>query len=38
MDRFEYMKMAVELILAKFMDKYNLNQKVRNGFVYMPIE
>ena len=38
MDRFEYLKMAVELIPAQFMKKYNLHSKIKNGFVYMQIE
>ena len=37
MDRFEYMKMAVELIPTKFMETYNLHTKIKNGFIYMQI-
>ena len=38
MDRVEYMKIPVKLILQEFMDTYNLHDKIQNGFIYMQIK
>ena len=38
MDRFEYMRMPVDLIPDEFMEAYDLHGKVKNGFAYMQIE
>ena len=38
MDRYEYMKMPVDLIPDNVMDLYNLHNKVKNRFVYMQIQ
>ena len=38
MDRFEYMKIPVKLIQQKFMDAWNLHDKIRNGFIYIHIK
>ena len=37
LDRYEYMKMPVDLIPDNIMDLYNFHNKVKNGFVYMQI-
>ena len=37
MERKEYLRIAVELISQAFMDKYNLNSKIKNGYVYCEI-
>jgi hypothetical protein len=38
MDRFEYMRIPVELIPEEFVLAYNLHQKVKNGHIFMQIE
>ena len=38
LDRYEYIKMTVDLIPDNIMDLYNLHNKVKNGFVYMQIQ
>ena len=38
LDRYEYMKMPVDLIPDNIMNLYNLHNKVKNGFVYMQIQ
>ena len=38
LDRYEYMKMPVDLIPPNIMNLYNLHDKVKNGFVYMKIQ
>ena len=38
LDRYEYMKMLVDLIPENIMNLYNLHNKVKNGFVYMQIQ
>ena len=37
MERREYMRIRVELVPTAFMDKYNLHDKVKNGYIYMEI-
>ena len=37
LDRPEYMKMAIDLIPPEFQEAYNLQEKVKNGYVYMEI-
>ena len=37
LDRFEYMKMPINLIPDEVIQFYNLQSKVKNGFVYMEI-
>lgn len=38
MNRFEYMKIPFKLIPQEFMDVYNIQDKIKNGFVYIQIE
>ena len=38
LDRFEYMRIPIEIIPTEFEILYNLKNKVKNGFVYMQIE
>ena len=37
MDRYEYMRMPIDLIPQEVIDHYDLLPKVKNGFVYMEI-
>jgi hypothetical protein len=37
MERFEYMRMPIRLIPPDFLDKYELHDKIYNGFLYMEI-
>ena len=37
LDRYEYMRMPINLIPQEFIDLYDLSSKVKNGFVYMEI-
>eukprot|EP00956_Cyclotella_meneghiniana_P005705 scaffold7330_cov24-Cyclotella_meneghiniana.AAC.1 len=37
MDRYEYMRMPIKIIPQHIIDQYNLNDKVKNGYVYMEI-
>ena len=37
MDRHEYMRMPINLIPDKIIQQYALNEKCKNGFVYMEI-
>ena len=37
LDRYEYMRMPIELIPQEIIDHYDLLPKVKNGFVYMEI-
>ena len=37
LDRFEYMRMHIDLIPPEFADAYNLHDKVKDGYVYMEI-
>ena len=37
MERKEYLRIAVELIPQEFMESYNLQDKVKNGYVYYEI-
>ena len=37
LDRYEYMRMPINLIPQEFIDLYNLAPKVKNRFVYMEI-
>ena len=37
MDRFEYMKMPIDIFPQATIDQYNLMQHVKNGFVYLEI-
>ena len=37
LDRPEYMRMAIKLILQAIIDQYDLMPKVLNGYVYMEI-
>jgi hypothetical protein len=37
LDRFEYMRMPVALIPDEIIQYYNLQSKIKNGFVYMEI-
>ena len=34
MERYEYLRIAVDLISQEFMDVYGLHDKVKNGYVY----
>jgi len=38
LDRFEYMKMKISIFPQEFIDAYNLQDKVINGYVYMEIQ
>ena len=38
MDRFEYMRMPIELIPEKIMKQYKLSEKIKNGYIYIQIE
>ena len=38
MDRFEYMKMPMNIIPLAFKQQYTLEEIAKNGFVYMQIE
>ena len=38
MDRYEYMRMPMELIPEKIIELYGLREKCKNGYVYMQIE
>ena len=38
MDRFKYIRLPMQLIPETFSKKYNLHDKLKNGFVYMKIE
>ena len=38
MDRFEYMRIPIDLIPEEFIKKYNLLPLVKNGYVYTQIE
>ena len=37
LDRFEYMKMSMDLIPDEFADAYGLHEKAKDGYVYMEI-
>ena len=37
LDRYEYMRMPIELIPQEIIDHYDLLPKVKNGLVYMEI-
>ena len=37
LDHAEYMRMKIELIPHIFINKYDLNTKVKDGYVYMKI-
>jgi hypothetical protein len=37
MDRYEYMRMDINLIPDEFIEQYELRNKVKNGYVYMEI-
>ena len=37
MDRFEYMKMPIDIFPQATIDQYNLMQHIKNGFVYLEI-
>ena len=37
LDRAEYMRMKIDLIPQEFIDEYDLNTKVKDGYVYMKI-
>ena len=37
-DRFEYMKMPLDLFPRTTVDQFNLTQHARNGFVYLEIQ
>ena len=37
MDRYEYMRMDINLIPDEFIEQYKLRNKVKNGYVYMEI-
>ena len=37
LDRYEYMKMPVNLIPPKFIELNNLSSKIKNGYIYMEI-
>ncbi len=38
LDRYEYMKMSIDLIPQEFRDAYDLDAKQKGGFVYMEIQ
>ena len=38
LDRYEYMRMPINLIPQEFIDLYDLAPKVKNGYVYMEIQ
>ena len=38
LDRYEYMKMPVELIPPEFIELNNLSSKIKNGYLYMEIQ
>ena len=38
LDRFEYMKMSLDIIPQEFRDAYGLDAKAKGGFVYMEIQ
>jgi hypothetical protein len=37
LDRFEYMKMPIDIFPQGIIDQYNLRQHVKNGFIYIEI-
>ena len=37
LDRYEYMRMPLDLLPEDIVDHYDLKQKAKNGFVYMEI-
>ncbi len=37
LDRFEYMRIPVDLVPQKFIDAYNLQNKIYKGFLYVEI-
>ena len=37
MERFEYMRMKIELVPQAFIDEYQLHDNIYNGYVYMEI-
>ena len=37
LDRYEYMKMPIDLIPPKFIELNNLSSKIKNGYIYMKI-
>jgi hypothetical protein len=37
LDRFEYMKMPIDIFPQAIIDQYNLRQHVKNGFIYIEI-
>ncbi len=37
MDRFEYMKMPIDIFPQSTIDQYNLHKHVKNGFIYLEI-
>ena len=38
LERYEYMRMPINLISQEFMDRYDLGSKVKNGYVYIEIQ
>ena len=38
MDRYKYMKLSLEIIPAKTIQQYNLQNLAHKGFVYMEIK
>ena len=38
LDRYEYMRMPIDLIPPEFIEAYGLADKVKNGYVYMEIQ
>ena len=38
LDRYEYMRIPVELIQFEFANMYNLHTNVKNGHIYIQIE
>ena len=38
LDRFGYMRMPIELFPQEFIDLYNLDSKVKNGYIYTDIQ
>ena len=38
LDRYEYMKMKLDLIPQEFRNEYNLDAKAKNGYVFMEIQ
>ena len=38
LERYEYMRMPINLIPQEFIDLYDLGSKVKNGYVYIEIQ